>query len=199
MEQAAACKRRRSCRQARTEEFAGCCLRRSQSAQGATGKGERTAGANFIRSAKRARRLRSRQQPANTGGRADRHGRRCLQAAACVGAKAHREPRARGNGRHEQTSFGAQNERGDYAAGRRQQRRRSCRQARTEEFAASCLRRSQSVPGATDKRKRREGAHQRQRSKRQRSEPAHRPHSTTGSKVVNPPSAKNRHPNGQSP
>ena len=103
-EQATGCKRRRSCRQARTELFAACCLRRSQSAQGATGKRMRTAGAYFIRSAKRARRLRSRQQAANDGGRADRHGRRSLQPAACGGAKAHREPRASAKGGTEHIS-----------------------------------------------------------------------------------------------
>ena len=53
----------------------------------------------------------------------------------------------------EHTFIRTQIERGDYVAGRSLQRRRSCRQARTEEFAASCLRRSQSAPGATGKRK----------------------------------------------
>ena len=122
-EQATGCKRRRSCRQARTELFAACCLRRSQSAQGATGKRKRREGAH-----QRQRSKRQRSEPA------------------------HRQAQ-------EQTLFGAQNERGDYAAGRRLQRRRSCRKARTEEFAACCLRRSQSAQGATGKRMRTAGAY----------------------------------------
>ena len=106
-EQATVCKRRRSCRKARTEEFAACCLRRSQCAQGVLGKRMRTAGVYIIRSTNRARRLRSRQQAANDGGRAVRHGRSCLQPAACGGAKAHREPRASAKGRLEHISVSA--------------------------------------------------------------------------------------------